>query len=314
MLKNSTVLILGANGLLGNALKKLLSKRKFKNLLTPRSRDLNLLNQENITNYLQKKQPKFIFMCAGLVGGILGNKTNQADFIYQNTIMILNLLESIKILKIKPKLLYTGSTCIYPNTISRPIREDDFLSGKLEKTNIGYALAKITGIVACQKYTEQYGIQTISCMPTNLYGIGDNYNLQTGHFLAALIKKFVIAKKQGLKTIEFWGTGIAKREALFNEDCADVLIYLMKNYTSSDHVNIGTGFDYSVKEYVELMKDIVQFKGTISWDKTKPNGTLKKQTNIDQLKRIYPDFRPILFEEGVRKILNDKQEVKRILA
>jgi GDP-L-fucose synthase len=312
MKKTDNILILGASGLLGSGILKLLKDSKYETILTPNSKKLNLLNKEEVEKYLKKEKPKFIFMIAGFVGGILGNKNSQADFLYKNTTMILNLLEGIKNSKIKTKILYTGSTCIYPNDIKRPIKESDFLSSYLEDTNIGYAIAKISGIIACQKYKEQYKINSICVMPTNLYGIGDNYNLQTGHFLSSLIKKFIIAKKENKKEIEFWGTGKAQREALYNLDCADAIIYLMENYNSSEIVNIGTGFDYSIKEYIKKMKNITNYKGKIIWDKTKPNGTLRKQTDIKKLKTIYPKFNPRSFEEGVEEIMKNEKEMKRI--
>lgn len=313
MNENSTILILGASGLLGGAIKRLLQKRGFANLQTPSSKILNLLDKIALENYLQYTKPDYIFMCAGLVGGILSNKNNQADFLYQNATMILNLLETLKTLNLRPKVLYTGSTCIYPNTFQRPIAETDFLSDKLEETNLGYSIAKIAGIIACQKYSEQYHIPTICCMPTNLYGIGDNYDLENGHFFAAAIKKFLVAKKTGTKSIKFWGTGKPRREALFNEDCADALIYLMQNYNDSDLVNIGTGWDYSIREYVEMLKKVVGFEGEIIWDSNKPDGTFKKQVDISKLKTIYPDFKPISFVAGVEKIMADETEMKRIL-
>ena len=313
MKKNSKILVLGSGGLLGSAILKLLKKQDFKNILTPSSKGLNLLEKKEVENYIKKEKPQFIFMVAGLVGGILGNKNNQADFLYQNTIMILNLLESVKNFSKKSKILYVGSTCIYPKENPQPIDENRFLSGKLEETNIGYAISKITGIVACQKYKEQYNVNSICVMPTNMYGIGDNYDLENGHFLASLIKKFVLAKKNNSKEITFWGSGKPKREALFNEDCANALIYLMKNYNSREIINVGTNFDYSVKEYVNIMKRITNFKGKIIWDKSKPNGTFEKRTDIRKFKKIFPEFKPRSFEEGVKEILGNEKEVERIL-
>ena len=303
MEKNSKILILGSSGLLGSAILNLLKKRKYNNILIPTSRKLNLINKEKIEKYLKKEKPDFIFMVAGLVGGILGNRDNQADFLYKNSMMILNLLEAVKNKSDKSKILYVGSTCIYPKDIFKPIKESDFLSSRLEETNIGYAIAKINGVIACQKYREQYKINSICAMPTNMYGLNDNYDLENGHFLPSLIKKFLIAKKENLKKITFWGNGKAKREALFSLDCADALVHLMKKYNSSEIVNIGTGVDYSIKEYVNIMKKITGFKGKIIWDKTKPNGTLRKQTCVKKLMEIYPEFKARSFEEGVLEIL-----------
>ncbi len=313
MKKNSKILVLGGSGLLGSSVVKLLREQKFKNILTPSSKELNLLDKKKVENYIKREKPQFIFTVAGLVGGILGNKSHQADFLYENTMMILNLLDAVKNFSKKSKILYTGSTCIYPKENPQPINESRFLCGKLEETNIGYSISKITGIIACQKYREQYNINSICIMPTNMYGISDNYDLENGHFLASLIKKFVLAKKKNLKEIIFWGSGKPRREALFNDDCANALIYLMKNYDSSEIINVGTGFDYSIKEYVNIMKSITNFKGKIIWDKSKPDGTFEKRTDIRKLKKILPEFKPRNFEKGVKKILENEKEVRKML-
>ena len=313
MEKNSKILVLGGRGLLGSAVVRLLEREEYANVLKPSSKELNLLEKKEVESYIEKEKPEFIFMVAGLVGGILENKNRQADFLYQNTTMILNLLESVKNFSQKSKILYTGSTCIYPKENPQPISEDRFLCGRLEETNFGYAISKICGIVACQKYKEQYGINTVCVMPTNMYGVGDSYDLEGGHFFSSLIKKFLLAKENNLKEITFWGSGNPRRESLFSEDCADALIYLMKNYNFCDIVNIGTNFDYSIREYVKIMKEITDFKGKIRWDETKPDGTFEKRTNIRKLKEIYPEFSPRSFEEGVKEILRNEDEVKRIL-
>lgn len=313
MEKDSKILILGANGLLGSAIKRVLESQGYENILTPRSKEANLLKKDQINNYLEIEKPEFIFMVAGLVGGILGNKKRPADFLYENSMMILNLLDSMKNIIPKSKLLYVGSTCIYPKENSQPIKEERFMAGKLEETNKGYAVAKGTGIVACQLYGEQYGLDTICAMPTNLYGLKDNYDLENGHMIPSLIKKFLLAKEKGNKII-LWGTGNPRREALFSEDCADALIYLMNNYSSEKIVNIGTGFDYSIKEFAEILKKEIGVDSEIAWDTTKPDGTFEKRTDIQLLKSIYPEFNPRSFEEGLKKILSSKEEVKRIIS
>ena len=312
MEKNSKIVLFGGSGLLGSAIKRVLEKQGYSNIISPRSKEVNLLDKISIESFLEKEKPEFIFMTAGLVGGILGNKNHPADFLYQNTIMILNLLEGIKNKSPKSKILYTGSTCIYPKENPQPINEERFMSGKLEETNKGYAVAKGTGIVACQLYREQYGINAISAMPTNLYGLGDTYDLENGHMIPSLIKKFLLAKEKGDKVI-LWGTGKPRREALYSEDCADALIYLMNNYSSEKIVNIGTGFDYSIKEFSEIIKEEIGWDGKIEWDTTKPDGTFEKRTDIQRLKSIYPDFSSRTFKEGLKEILNNPNEVKRIL-
>jgi len=312
MKKDSKIVLFGGSGLLGGAVKRVLKKQEYSNILAPRSKEVDLLDKSSIETYLEKEKPEFIFMVAGLVGGILGNKKRPADFLYQNSMMILNLLEGIKNKSPKSKILFTGSTCIYPKQNPQPINEDRFMAGKLEETNIGYAVAKGTGIVACQLYRKQYGIDAISAMPTNLYGLGDNYDLENGHMIPSLIKKFLLAKKKGNKVV-LWGTGNPRREALYSEDCADALIYLMNNYSSEEIVNIGTGFDYSIKEFAEIIKSEISWQGEINWDTTKPDGTFEKRTDIKRLKSIYPEFSPRSFKEGLNEIISRPEELKRIL-
>ena len=262
--------------------------------------------------YLKENQPEYVFMTAGLAGGILENKNRPADFVYQNSIMILNLLESAKNEIPRAKILYPGSTCIYPRENPQPINEDRFLSGKLEETNKGYAISKIMGITACQNYREQYGLETICVQPTNLYGLNDNYNLETGHMIPSLIKKILLAKKNK-DGIILWGSGNPRREALYSEDCADAIIYLMKNYNSSDIINIGTGFDYSIKEFAEIIQREIRDTSDIQWDSSKPDGTFEKRTDIQKLKHIYPEYSPRSFREGLKELLSNQNEINRIL-
>lgn len=313
MEKDSKILQFGGNGLLGSAINRVLIRKGYKNILTPRSSEVDLLHKQEVENYLEKEKPDYIFMTAGLVGGILANKTRPADFLYQNSIMILNVLESIKNKSPNSKILYVGSTCIYPKENPQPINEERFQAGKLEETNKGYAVAKGMGIVACQLYKEQYKIDAISAMPTNLYGLNDNYDLKNGHMIPCLIKKFLLAKEKGEKIL-LWGTGNPRREALYSEDCAAALIYLMNNYSSEKIVNIGTGFDYSIKEFSEIIKKEMSLESKIEWDMSKPDGTFEKRTDIQRLKSTYPEFNPRTFKEGLNEILNNSKEVKRILA
>lgn len=312
MKKDSKILILGGNGLLGSAIMRVLKRQEYQNILTPRSSEVNLLEKSEIEEYLEKENPEYIFMVAGLVGGILGNKTRPADFLYQNSIMILNLLEGIKNKSRESKILFTGSTCIYPKENPQPINENRFMCGKLEETNKGYAVAKGMGVVACQLYREQYGIDAICAMPTNMYGLNDTYDLENGHMIPSLIKKFLDAKEKG-GDITLWGTGSPRREALYSEDCADALIYLMNNYSSSEIVNIGTGFDYSIKEFAEIVNGEIGANTKINWDISKPDGTFEKRTDISRLKTIYPEFNPRSLREGVLEVLSNRREIKRIL-
>jgi GDP-L-fucose synthase len=312
MKKNSKILIIGGSGLLGSAIDRVLNERNYRNISSPRSSKVNLLEKDSIDPYLRAEKPEYIFMVAGLVGGIMGNKKRQADFLYQNSIMILNLLESIKKFSPQSKLLYTGSTCIYPRENPQPIKEERIMKGELEKTNEGYALAKILGIKACEKYREQYGIDTICVMPTNLYGLNDNYDVENGHMIPSLIKKFLLAKRKKEKIV-LWGSGNPRREALYSEDCADALIHLMKNYSSREIVNVGTGFDYSIKEFANIIQKTIEVKTEIEWDSSKPDGTFEKRTDITRLKKIYAEYSPRIFEKGLKVILDNEKEVERIL-
>lgn len=312
MQEDSKILVLGANGLLGSAINRVLLKQNFTNISTPSRKELNLLEKAEINRYLKENAPEYIFMTAGLVGGIMANKTKPADFVYENSLMILNLLDSIKDNSPNSKLLYTGSNCIYPRENPQPINEERFLAGKLEETNIGYAAAKIMGIIACQSYHRQYGLETICAMPTNLYGLKDNYDLENGHMIPTLIKKILLAKKNK-EIINLWGSGNPKREALYSEDCADALVYLMKNYNSPEIINLGTGFDYSIKEFARIIQDEIGYNASIEWDLSKPDGTFEKKTDIKKLKEIYPEFNPRSFREGLREILDNEEEISRIL-
>ena len=307
MKKEDLITVFGGTGLLGGAIVKRLKENGFENIDIPsrRNNNFDLMEKSSVNNYFKEKKPKYVFMIAGLVGGIKANNERSADFLYINTIMILNVLEAIKNYSPETKLLYTGSTCIYPKENPQPINESRLLAGKLEETNLGYAIAKITGITACQLYRKQYQINAISVMPTNLYGVGDNYDLDNGHFFASLIRKFVEYKETG-KELEFWGTGSPRREALFSEDCADACIYLMEHYDEPEIVNIGTGFDCSIREYVETLAKLLSVNiDGIKWDKTKPDGTFEKRTDITKLLSIMPNYKPRSFEEGVKEVLKE---------
>ncbi|MCF7866021.1 GDP-L-fucose synthase [Candidatus Woesearchaeota archaeon] len=302
MEKNSKITVFGGTGLLGSAIVKRLKAKGYQNIDSISSKEINLLEKKEVEEYLKNQQPDQLFMVAGHVGGIYSNMKRGADFLYKNTTMALNVFESIKNYSKNTKILFTGSTCIYPKENPQPINEDRFLAGKLEKTNIGYAIAKITGIIASELYTKQYGLKTIAVMPTNLYGPNDNYDLENGHMIPGLIKKFYDAK-QNNNTITLWGSGKPRREALFSEDCADVCIYLMKNYDGSEIINIGTGFDYSITEFADKIKKVLDFEPKIEWDTSKPDGTFEKRTDITRLKKIMPEYKPRSFEEGLKIVL-----------
>lgn len=298
----SKITVFGGSGLVGSSLVRQLNKKGYANVSAPNSKDVNLLDKSQVEEYFKRVQPDFIFMVAGLVGGIYGNMTRPADFLYKNSIMILNIMEAIKDFSPKTKILYTGSTCIYPKENPQPINEDRFMAGKLEETNKGYSVAKGLGVVACELYRKQYSINAIAVMPTNMYGPNDTYDLQNGHMIPSLIQKFVNAKKDGTPLV-FWGTGAPRREALFVDDTADACIFLMDNYNEPEIVNIGTGFDYSIKEFIAILEEAMDYKAEITWDTSKPDGTMEKRTDITRLKNIMPEFSPRSFSEGVKETL-----------
>lgn len=305
MNKDSKITVFGGTGMLGSAIARQLAKKEFTNINTPsRKEGFDLLSKEKVDNYFEVYKPDHAFMVAGLVGGIQANNKRQADFLYQNSMMILNVLEAIKEHSPKTKILYTGSTCIYPKENPQPIKENRFMTGPLEETNKGYAVAKGMGIIACQLYRKQYNINAISAMPTNLYGVKDNYDLESSHFIAAMIVKFVNAKRNGTPLL-FWGTGRPRREALYADDCADACIYLMQHYNEPEIVNIGTGYDHSIKEYIDIAEKVFNYGGEISWDTSKPDGTFEKRTDIAKLKSIMPEYKPRTFEDGLKTVLKE---------
>jgi GDP-L-fucose synthase len=303
MNKNSRITVFGPTGMLGSSVIRRLKHSGYNNLSTPMYEEgFNLIDKQMVDDYFKKEKPDFAFMVAGLVGGIQANNSRQADFLYQNSVMILNVLQSLMEYSPNTKLIFTGSTCIYPKENPQPINEDRFHMGPLEETNKGYAVAKGLGIVGCEMYRKQYGINAIAAMPTNMYGPNDNFNLETGHFIGALVQKFINAVKKNQQLV-FWGTGKPRREALFVDDCADALIFLMNNYNEQKIVNIGTGFDYSIKEFIDIAKKVFSYEGEIKWDTSKPDGMYEKRTDISYLKSIMPDFNPRPFEQGLKDVL-----------
>lgn len=285
MNKNSKIYIAGHKGLVGSAIARNLQNQGYINLITKTKNELNLLNQSDVNNFFLKEKPEFVFLAAAKVGGILANSTYPADFIYQNLQIQNNIIEASRLNNVK-KLLFLGSSCIYPKICPQPIKEEYLLTGKLEPTNEPYALAKISGIKMCQAYNKQFGTNFISVMPTNLYGPFDNFDLNSSHVLPALIRKFHEAKINSKKSVEVWGTGLAMREFLHVDDMADACVYLMNNYNKSQFINIGTGKDIQIKELTEIIRSITEFKGEIVWDKSKPDGTPKKLLDVSMLHNL----------------------------
>ena len=285
MNKNSKIYIAGHKGLVGSAITRLLQKEGYKNLILKTRQELDLLNQQAVSDFFKKEKPEYVFLAAAKVGGIMANKTFPADFIYENLVIQANIMHNAYLNKVK-KLLFIGSSCIYPKLTPQPIKEEYLLSGALETSNKPYAVAKIAGIITCQSYNRQYGTNFISVMPTNLYGPNDNFDLQNSHVLPALIRKFHEAKASGQKEIILWGSGSPKREFLYVDDLAEACLFLMKNYNSSEIINIGTGEDLPIKDLAEKIKEIAGYDGKIVWDKSKLDGTPRKLLDVGRIHKL----------------------------
>lgn len=299
MYKNSKIFIAGHNGLVGSTILKQLEKSGYSNIICKNRSELDLLDSNAVEEFFSKEKPDYIFLAAAKVGGIHANSTSPADFIYQNLKIQNNIIHNAYLSNAK-KLLFLGSSCIYPRECSQPIKEEYLLTGPLEKTNEAYAVAKIAGIKMCQSYNQQYGTKFISVMPTNLYGPNDNFDLETSHVLPALLRKFHDAKINNDAKVVMWGTGSPMREFLFVDDMAEACIYLMNNYEKSEIVNIGTGEDISIKNLTLLIKEITGFKGEIKNDITKPDGTPKKLLDVSKLHNLGWKYK-IELKEGIEK-------------
>src|SRR3989339_18261 len=282
MQKNSSIYVAGHKGLVGSAIVRRLLDLGYTNLILRNRRELDLLCQKAVADFFSEHRPEYVFLAAAKVGGIMSNKTHKADFIYENLQIQNNIIHNAAICGIS-KLLFLGSSCIYPRDCPQPIREDYLLTGSLEKTNDAYAVAKIAGIKMCQSYNEQYNTNFISVMPTNLYGINDNFDIENGHVLPSLIRKFHLAKINEQPCVELWGTGAPLREFLYVDDLADACVYLMNNYAQSSIVNIGTGEEISIKDLAMLIRDIVDYRGEIIWNSSRPDGTPRKLLDVSKL-------------------------------
>lgn len=282
MKKDSKIYVAGHRGLVGSALVRALEGQGYTNLVYKTRKKLDLTNQKAVFDFFAKEKPEYVFLAAALVGGIKANDDYSADFILSNLTIQNNIFEASYKNKVK-KLLFLGSSCIYPRECPQPIKEEYLLTGPLEETNIAYAVAKIAGIKMGQAFNKQYGTNYISVMPTNLYGINDNFDLETSHVLPALLKKFHDAKANNESEVVVWGTGKAKREFLFVDDLAEACVFLMNNYDGDEIVNIGTGEDLTIKELGELIKKVVGYKGEIVRDLDKPDGTPQKLLDVSKL-------------------------------
>lgn len=285
MNKGSKVYVSGHRGMVGSAIKRNLESRGYTNLICRTHAELDLTNQQAVNEFFETEKPEYVFLAAAKVGGILANSTYPAEFIYENLMIEANVVHAAYKYGVK-KLLFLGSSCIYPKFAPQPLKEDYLLTGELEETNEAYAIAKIAGIRLCKHYNQQYGTNFISLMPTNLYGPNDNFDLETSHVMPALIRKFHDAKIKNQPEVVLWGSGKPKREFLHVDDMADACVYLMKNYDYADigeFVNIGVGTDISIKELADMIKDIVGYDGEIVYDASKPDGTPRKLLNVSKL-------------------------------
>ncbi len=302
MLKSAKIYVAGSNGMVGSAIVRALKAKGYINLVVKSSKELDLKNQQAVRDFFSKEQPEYVFLAAAKVGGIHANNTYPATFIYDNIMIQSNVIQAAYDFNVK-KLLFLGSSCIYPKFAPQPIKEEYLLTGSLEPTNEAYAIAKIAGLKMCQFYKQQYGCNFISAMPTNLFGINDNFNLENSHVLPALLRKFIEAKQNNKQEVTIWGSGTPMREFLFVDDLAEACLFLMENYNGIENVNIGTGEDVSIKELAETIMKIVGFEGSLIFDASKPDGAPRKLLDVSKINNLGWKHQTNL-EEGIQKTLN----------
>ena len=282
---SSPIYIAGHRGMVGSAILRKLEAEGYTNLILASSSELDLKNQCDVDAFFKTYRPEYVFMTAAKVGGIVANNTYRAQFLYENLMMQNNVIHASYLNQVK-KLLFLGSSCIYPKMAPQPLKEESLLTGLLEITNEPYAIAKIAGVKMCDAYRAQYGCNFISAMPTNLYGPNDNYDLETSHVLPALIRKFIEAKKTNAPSVTLWGTGTPYREFMHVDDCADACVYLMHHYNQEGHINIGVGEDLMIRELAELISEIVEYKGEIVYDTARPDGTPRKLMDVTKINAL----------------------------
>lgn len=312
MNRNDRIFIAGHRGMVGSAILRLLEAQGYTNLLARRSSEVDLMDQGQTQAFFEQEKPDYVFMAAAKVGGILANNTYRAEFLYNNLMIAANVTHAAHTTGVK-KMLFLGSSCIYPKLAEQPLTEDSLLTGSLEPTNEPYAIAKIAGIKLCESYRDQYGSNFISAMPTNLYGPNDNYDLQTSHVLPALLRKFHEAKEAGSPTVECWGTGSPMREFLHVDDLAEACIFLMEHYDDKPFVNVGTGTDVTIKELAETIAEIVGYQGEIVWNTDKPDGTPRKLMDVGRIQALGWKHR-IDLREGIEKVYQDFLQLYPTLA
>lgn len=298
MNKTDKIYVAGHRGLVGSAIVRNLLSKGYTNLVYRTHAELDLTNQAAVRDFFEQERPDVVVLAAAKVGGINANNTAPAEFAYENLQIECNVIKCCHDYKVK-KLLFLGSTCIYPRLAPQPITESALLTGALEQTNEAYAIAKISGLLMCRYFKRQYGDDFISCMPTNLYGPHDNYDLKNSHVLPAMIRKFHEAKENNSKTVELWGTGKPLREFLYVDDMADASVFLLENYSGEEHVNIGTGEEISIRELAETIKRIVGFEGELVFNTDMPDGTMRKLTDVSKLHALGWHHKYSL-EEGIK--------------
>ncbi len=303
MNKTDKIYVAGHRGMVGSAILRKLEVEGYINVVVRTSSELDLRNQQNVVDFFSSEKPDHVFLAAAKVGGIVANSTYKADYIYENLMIEANVIHSSYKFGVK-KLLFLGSSCIYPKLAPQPLKEEYLLTGLLEPTNEPYAIAKITGIKLCEYYREQYGCNFISAMPTNLYGSNDNYDLNNSHVLPAFIRKFHEAKINKSPQVDLWGTGSPRREFLYVDDLADACYHLMLNYNDKQFVNIGTGEDLTIKELAEIVKEITGFEGSINWDSSKPDGTPRKLMDVSKAQGLGWQYK-IKLHEGIQMAYAD---------
>jgi GDP-L-fucose synthase len=303
MNKNSKIYVAGHRGMVGSAIVRKLKAEGFSNLVLKTSKELDLRDQKAVEAFFQTEKPEYVFLAAAKVGGIVANNVYRGEFIYENLMIQSNVIHHAHVIGVK-KLLFLGSSCIYPKMCPQPIKEEYLLSGYLENTNEPYAIAKIAGLKTAESYRKQYGSNFISAMPTNLYGPNDNYDLQNSHVLPALIRKFHDAKANNIPSVEIWGTGSPMREFLHVDDLADASVYLMQNYEGDQHVNVGTGEDISIKDLALMVKELVGYPGELKFNTDKPDGTPRKLLDVTKIHAIGWKHK-INLREGIQKVMDE---------
>ncbi len=307
--KKSKIYIAGHRGMVGSSIERKLLSEGFSNLIVRTSSELDLRNQQAVNAFFEYEKPEYVILAAAKVGGIHANNTFRANFIYDNLMIETNIIHSAYLYGVK-KLLFLGSSCIYPKMAQQPLKEEYLLSGYLESTNQPYAVAKIAGIELCDSYRAQYGCNFISAMPTNLYGPNDNYDLNNSHVLPALLRKFIIAKQNNERNVSIWGTGNPKREFLYVDDLAEACLFLLLNYNESGIVNIGTGVDISINELALLIKDVVDYRGDLIFDHTKPDGTPRKLLDVSKINNLGWKYKTDL-KSGLELVFDQLKQVSQ---